>query len=264
MGVASLHEGCQYLKSDLIFFQILTEIFKFLDLRDRKSARLVCKKWNEILLQRVFRKRQVFYIPRWYNLRLVAAVLENCSYEKVALKFVLGKWDSSDSDPRYFWQTVGNKIESIYFDRCECDVESLPFIFKHCVNLEVFDSYQTYFFRSSDSYFLEFGNENASSESDRFTNQSLQKLLIDRMPLEKNDIGAIAAAFPRLEVLEIKLGGLPASNYSFSWETITEIYAQADILPDLKTLIVSGHFDRDQFRPTGTDLEDQLNINWSR
>lgn len=115
--------------------QILPDVFKFLTLRDRKIARLVCKLWSGVCNCEKFTKKEAFFICNAYGYETVVDVLNKCERKSLNLKF-----DQSliDTDSLLLWKTCGKRIESLAFHECHFRLGMMPQIFKLCVNLTEF------------------------------------------------------------------------------------------------------------------------------
>lgn len=193
----------------LIFFlQEVFEIFKFLPLRERKNARLVCKQWNNVLTQKSFAEKEILCIPNWYSFSSIGEILNTNSISELTLKFVCQKFDSSSKN---LWKTLGNKIKSLYFDWCTFDSEGLMYIFNYCADLKEFSAHNSSFSTKPGWIFVISKNVTLTTFlfGNKLTRKNLQKLHFDSGSnsacFRERDLFVIASIFPKLKTLEIQL-----------------------------------------------------------
>lgn len=196
------------ISSFLILLQEILEIFKFLPLRERKNARLVCKQWNVVLLRKPFTEKEISCVPNWYSFSSIGDTLKTHSISELTLKFVCRNFDSSSKN---LWKALGNKVKSLYFDWCNFDSEGLMCIFNYCDKLKEFSASNSLFSTKPGWIFIIPGNLTTFLFGNKLVGKNLQKLHFDSGSangsacFRERDLFVIASIFPKLKTLEIQL-----------------------------------------------------------
>jgi len=114
-------------------FQILTRIFAFLSLRDRKEVRLTCKLWYNCSLRLSITNNEKFMFRAGSNLQDIAKVLMKPNFLQMNLRF---EGLSLSLLPAHTWNVCGHRIHSLEFDDCKWNDEAIKDIIVHCVNMK--------------------------------------------------------------------------------------------------------------------------------
>lgn len=177
-------------------------------LKERKNARLVCKQWNEVLIQKLFAEKEILCVPNWYNFSAIGEILNNDSVSRYTLKFVCQSFDASS---KMLWKTLGNRIKSLRFDWCTFDSKGLLHIFTYCVYLKEFSAHNCLFSAKPGWIFIIPKNYTFTTFlfGNKLTRENLEKLHFDSgsssASFKEIDLFVIASIFPKLKILEVQL-----------------------------------------------------------
>ena len=124
----------------LVFFQVLTRIFEFLQLEDRKSVRLTCKLWNESSRRVSIVKNEKIVFRTNCGVPQIYEMLVNSNFTPMCVEFQVLRCDYFPAD---IWEMTGAKIRALHFHNCLLKDLTLENIIVHCVNLESIDIYDS-------------------------------------------------------------------------------------------------------------------------
>lgn len=113
---------------------MLTHLFSFLKVNDRKKVRLTCRSWyNACNAVKLLQNEKLCIDTKPVNFDLVIDTLMKCPYSCMNLEFhevVFNKYCVQ------FWEECGYRINSITFQRCSVSKEVLVNILLYCENLK--------------------------------------------------------------------------------------------------------------------------------
>jgi len=207
------------------FLQILSKIFQCFPLKERKNAKLVCKKWNQVLLRKEFTDTEVFFTDHVYGISILSQILQGSTRPSFNLTIFDQEFETLPPNFKNFFQIWGNRIESLNCIECYFSSKALREIFIHCTNLEEFSARQCG------------GPCNGKISTTRLpfgsnlVREKLRKFHIDsdhsHQFFQIKNFNGLAAAFPKMEILEIH-------NLEYTGKTKFMLRAALDRMKNLK------------------------------
>lgn len=123
--------------SQLIMFlscsQILTEVFSYLELPDRKNVRLSCQSFYDACNQISIISQEKIVIRRKVDVQDITQTLLSCQYLRLDLEF---EEHSLDQLPGKIWSHCGDKIYSLTFPWVSVEDEIVKNVITRCQNLK--------------------------------------------------------------------------------------------------------------------------------
>jgi len=130
---------CTYSECCLIYehdqFQVLTHIFAFLKLDDRKNVRLVCSSWYSCAISMSITKNEKFVFRTRFGIQDIAKFLLKPDLLVINLEFQGLPLSSLPADT---WKWCGHRVQSLEFYDCRGNDETMKNIILHCVNMTSF------------------------------------------------------------------------------------------------------------------------------
>lgn len=127
--------------------QILSYIFEYLPLEDRKNVRLVCQLWysNCCKENMVFRAAM-----EDGDVKMIQEVLENCKLKHLDLSF---QGVAVYKLPAETWCRIGNRVRSLDLYKCRLSECVMKYVISYCKNLKCLSIYYEMFASPCDTLF---------------------------------------------------------------------------------------------------------------
>lgn len=116
-------------------FQILSQIFAFLSLVDRKTVRLVCRSWYACSISTNITEREKFVFRIDSMIVNVIEVMKRSNYKWLNLEF---QGLVVSNIPASAWKACGERIRTLAFHSCGWQDETMKNIILYCENLRSF------------------------------------------------------------------------------------------------------------------------------
>lgn len=117
----------------ILYFQILSEIFRKLPCQDRCNAKLVCRTWYDACNTTSITSTQKMACFKSRKLLSFMTTLERSKLKWLNVEF---RCTSFEPCRKSFWSRVGGRIRSLQFIDCELNSELIGCVGRHCSKLQ--------------------------------------------------------------------------------------------------------------------------------